>query len=334
MKYRKKWIFKQILIHVSTVGLISLSLALFFLIKPTNVVSAEPQKIAVICVDPKLGEWKKFFNAPRLIHEIKGYSDRGYKVVALKGTADEVLRALLDKNVKAITFVGEGGLRIGTIRHVPTLAGNDAAGWKRKVQLALEKRYYEKGLEQKEAHRRAIKESQNFGLDIVVNYSCWSLADVSIAELFVKPAGVYYGSSVMYSACPLNFPYFLWTDKAQYFLEEYHVQPLQRQRQQRGKETQVFVFDQRILSKEREKLFKEFRRRRVPGAPTAVAGILYPSNGVIRAEIPGLLDCLKQVRDEYMECATSRSDRGNCWHILEDGSRECARKHKARWSWD
>lgn len=119
-------------------------------------------------------------------------------------------------------------------------------------------------------------------------------------------------------------------------VETKNLKPDNGQRIDTFKETQVFVFDQKILSKEREKLFKEFRSRRVPGAPTAVTGILYPGKGVIRAKVPGWLYCIEQVRDDYMNCATSGSDlkNKNCWQILKDGRKKCDRKHKAQWSWE
>jgi len=42
--------------------------------------------------------------------------------------------------------------------------------------------------------------SKNFGFHRVANYSCYSYLDPSIAELFVRPGGEYWGTPVKYNA--------------------------------------------------------------------------------------------------------------------------------------
>jgi hypothetical protein len=48
------------------------------------------------------------------------------------------------------------------------------------------------------------------------------LIDTSIADLFVKPGGLYYGSSLMYTPNPLSYLDTIWGN-AQFFLEKYQV---------------------------------------------------------------------------------------------------------------
>lgn len=193
--------------------------------------SEASDKIAVIAIDPDLmGGVKFYLNSPRILMEINWYKNNGYRIASVQGTVDGITQALLNSNVKTITFVGEGGLRRPDGKPVSCLAGLGAKGWRAKIRMALIQRYRQNNVPLNEAIKRGTKESQNFNLERVVNYSCYSLFDTSIAELFVKPGGTYYGSSVLYSGNPLSFVYFWFTDKMQFILEPYKV-PVVPQRQ-------------------------------------------------------------------------------------------------------
>ena len=180
------------------------------------------EKIAVIAIDPKLDEWTFNLNSPRILDEIGWYRKNGYQIASINGTVDDIAGALLHPNVKALTFVGHGGAVGQDGSQISSLANYAALGWQKKIYWVLRERYRQRGMTDSEAAARARKESENFGLERVVNYSCWSLIDTSIADLFVKPGGLYYGSSLQYTPNPMTYLDAIWGN-AQFFLEEYQV---------------------------------------------------------------------------------------------------------------
>ncbi|HYE65756.1 MAG TPA: hypothetical protein VD966_09235, partial [Pyrinomonadaceae bacterium] len=127
---------------------------------------------------------------------------QGYSVTEEVGSRENILRALLDKEVRAISYFGHNAYE-----DKPTIEDDDAKGWKLKVSGELQRRYSRQGLSPDEAFRRAVAESQNFGLELVRNMSCWSLANTSLAQQFVKPSGRYFGVRSRFSPCrsPMTF---------------------------------------------------------------------------------------------------------------------------------
>lgn len=182
---------------------------------------AVQEKIAVIAIDPKLEKMAFNLNSPRILAEINWYKNNGYRIASVKGDVEGIRRALLDKRVKAITYVGHGDMREGG-KYVSSLAYLSAKSWRSNIQAYLTNKYMQEGLSFEEAKARAERETHNFGLERVVNYSCYSLVDTSIAELFVKPGGTYWGSEYKYTGNPLAFIYFIW-GSASFTLDLYRV---------------------------------------------------------------------------------------------------------------
>ena len=224
MKCREELTVRSIGRGYRTAALILVALTMLALVSGISAQNPASEKIALIAIDPKLEEGVKFYLAsPRILYEINWYKSNGYRISSVEGTVSGITKALLNSNVKAITFVGEGGARRPDGRPVSALAGIDAKTWRASMRMELARRYQRNGVPVDEALARGEKDSENFNLDRVVNYSCYSLVDTSIAELFVKPGGMYYGSTVLYTGNPISFIHFIFTDKAQFLLESYQV---------------------------------------------------------------------------------------------------------------
>lgn len=193
-----------------------------FIVSAIPVRSYTSEKFAVIAIEPKLDAGTFNLNSPRILREISWYRNNGYKIASVPGTVNDIAEVLLNPNVKALTFVGHGGTVRADGSPISSLAKLRAKDWQREIRWTLRERYKQKGMTRSEADTWAKKKSENFGLERVVNYSCWSLIDTSIAELFVKPGGVYYGSSTLYTPNPLSFILTIWGD-TQFFLEEYRI---------------------------------------------------------------------------------------------------------------
>jgi len=179
--------------------------------------------VAYIFVDPRLSDGKRWMNTPRVSKDTHFYRLKGCEVRYAVGTDENILRAILDRDVKAITFIGEGGFGSGRKEgaSASTLGQTLASQWREKVFAALrEQLENERGMSPDQAAREASRMSKNFGLQNVSNYSCYSLVDKSIADLFVRPGGTYWGVPVRYSANILSVTYFLFGD-TDYFLTEY-----------------------------------------------------------------------------------------------------------------
>ncbi len=179
--------------------------------------------VAYIFVDPRLSDGKRWLNTPRVSKETHFYRLKGCEVRYAVGTDENILRAILDRDVKAITFIGEGGFGAGRKEGASesTLGRSLASQWREKVFMALrEQLENERGMSPDRAAQEASRMSKNFGLHNVSNYSCYSLVDKSIGDLFVRPGGTYWGVPVRYSANILSYGYFLVGD-TDYFLTEY-----------------------------------------------------------------------------------------------------------------
>lgn len=177
---------------------------LLFLILIGSSVRAEDEH-AYIFIDPRLGEPKIWANYDRIRANQLNLQDKGYKVHLVKGTTDLILEAILRPNTRAITFFGEGGFGSGRDEGAsePTLATATWQTWRMMMEDALRLKYLDQGMSFEKARTRAYAESFNFGLDIVYNFSCYSLVNTRIGDLFVKPGGVYYGTPHRYN--PIEF---------------------------------------------------------------------------------------------------------------------------------
>ena len=194
----------------------SVMLYLFLLssaIFPHSLSSAE--KIAVVFVSQKFGgdwSWDHIIASPRVAYEINYLRSLGYKVYVNRGNVKIILQALTDPKVRAISYFGHAAY--------PSMEDLDASSWRQKVFQSLFQNYSQQGLLPAEAFQRADSESKNFGLELVRNHSCNSLANTSIAHQFVKAGGFYYGVSGKYVPCPS--PFALFSDVS-FFLDEYKV---------------------------------------------------------------------------------------------------------------
>jgi hypothetical protein len=165
---------------------------------PSRVAAADDgPRLAILFVAPELGSWEEVTLAPRIAVDAEWYMKHGYSVRFGRATPDRIERALLNPQVRAISYFGHGGTG-----RTPTLAGLTAAMWRQRVQLTLQKRLSGQGFSPEQAYQLALKRSQNLGLEVVANHSCHSLADPSLAHQLVAPGGSYYGVSTRYVPCP------------------------------------------------------------------------------------------------------------------------------------
>jgi hypothetical protein len=174
------------------------------------VAGAAPNKRAVIFVSPGMTTFEEAVSQPRMIVEDAYLRSKGYKVEVRIGDKKEILKSLLDGNVQAISYFGHGS---GS-----TMENLDAQGWRDTAKSQLYKRYIQSGLPREQALKKV--EAHNFGKDLVRNFSCFSLADHSLAHTLVKPGGSYFGTPKALVNCPT--PRQLLTDEA-FFLTEYKV---------------------------------------------------------------------------------------------------------------
>lgn len=193
------------------------------------------QKIAYILTDPSLGYMGEYWNTDRYKYERAYYAYNGYQVVEVKATEENLIRAIIDRNVKAITYIGHGGAEDSQGNVLPTLGdshGNyiTATEWKGTIYRELYMQYRRQGISKEESRKKATGRARNFGKERVVNYSCNSLINHDIADQFVKPGGTYYGSKKLYNpkafSESLLYIYTLLTGNnkdSQFFLNEYTV---------------------------------------------------------------------------------------------------------------
>lgn len=174
-------------------------------------------EIAYIFYADNLGRLGEYQTWPRYRYEIYRYTYSGYALRLRPATKKNILEALLDPETRAMTIFAHGGFNRDKVPTVLTSRAND---WRRIVSETLESEYIFEGMSAEEAELKALQESQNFGLDSFTNYSCGSLATYDIANLFVRPGGLYYGVTKSYAPSPFG-P--LWKD-SEVLLTEYRVQ--------------------------------------------------------------------------------------------------------------
>ena len=160
-----------------------------------------PEKWAVMFVDPQMTTHESSLMRVVIEQDRKWYIDLGYQVYEVDANDETISNAILDGRVKSISYYGHGGGKN------PTFGGRDYKSWKGYIFSILMDRYSQK----KDAYDKAVSQSQNFGLHDVVNRSCGSLQNTSLADLFVSQGDSYYGCEAKYYGFfPLS-----------YFSEEY-----------------------------------------------------------------------------------------------------------------
>ena len=203
------------------------TLAIFLLSLVTGVPSVQsivrdaPENWAIMFLDPNLritSVWTLQENAamsPPMARDRLWFEAQGYTVFVEYGDEETMIRALLDPRVKSISYYGHGG---GT---VPKFGGRDATSWKNKIYQIYLRQYLSQGYSQSEAFRLAKEQTRNFGLQDVINRSCGSLVNTSIADLFVAPGKSYYGVTAGFYF-PCN-PFTCLSDKSDCTVTKYVV---------------------------------------------------------------------------------------------------------------
>lgn len=158
-------------------------IVIFFLCLTATILHAK--KFAVIVTDPKLGSFGKYWNTDRYNYERAYFSSNGYQVFEMDATEENLIKIIIDPNVKAITYVGHGGADDNQGNTQPTLAGYTAKEWQEIIFRKLYLQYRHRKISIEEARKRVRARVKNFGKDRVVNYSCNSLINNNIADQFV-----------------------------------------------------------------------------------------------------------------------------------------------------
>lgn len=157
-------------------------------------------KKAIIYVDANLSDAERNSIIDHQLKEEDYYKSLGYQVEVVR--TSDFHKAVLDdlwNGMSAMSFFGHGGDEYTSYlppNKTPTIGVNTGKEWQRDVNNDMFNRYQKDlNLSPEEASRRAKADSQNFGLDIMRNYSCFAANDNSIAKVFVKPGGLYFGAA-------------------------------------------------------------------------------------------------------------------------------------------
>lgn len=154
-----------------------------------------------IFVDPELGDRDQLFRTPLVADIVGRYEQKGYEVAKRSGTVETILHMLICGDMKEMIFIGRNpldSLPETSIRR-PTLAGLTRQAWEEAISKAFETELTANEMPPDQAREIAAVKSRNLGIDAVYNYSSNSLANTTIADLFVRPEGKYYGSLMKYS---------------------------------------------------------------------------------------------------------------------------------------
>jgi len=139
--------------------LCSTVLCLSFLAFPAFLPSpANAARIAVIVLSPQLGPWDRLTSTPRVTAEIYYLEYLGYKVYIMRGSVDNILLALAEPQVRAISYFGHAAY--------PSMENLDANSWRFKAFQFLQGQYIKQGLSQNDAYQWAGAESQNGHMDV------------------------------------------------------------------------------------------------------------------------------------------------------------------------
>jgi hypothetical protein len=180
---------------------------------------AEPARRAVIFLDEQVTEYERMFQSPRILLEKAYYEDLGYEVTLWRASDGDIVQALLNPAIAAVSFFGHGYDPTAP-EATSSMLFVDANGWSDRIFSALRQGYIDAGMSGQAATARARDESKNVKLDVLRNHSCASLVDTRLAEALVRPGGSYFGVRGLYAPCPT--PMQLIQDVS-FLLEEYVV---------------------------------------------------------------------------------------------------------------
>lgn len=167
------------------------------------------RKRAYIIVDPSMSTWEKI---------LMGIFSKAWIKVALKKAGYEVIEtqsveeALFHPHTGAVVFFGHGS---SEEVQTATFGGYTVQGLRR---LRYNRKYAEcqSKMSDQEAQRKAVEAmEENFGIPLVINQSCYSLGgkgrpmDTQVADILVKPGGLYFGRQGKVRAFSLLTPYSL-----------------------------------------------------------------------------------------------------------------------------
>lgn len=151
-------------------------------------------KRAVVYVSPGISKTQKLMTKKVVDDEMAYLLSLGYQVTVKEGTTQAIVEDIY-QGVSAIAFFGHGGFKDETGNRHPTIASLDSQTWKKTIKERFTSGYMQdENLSFKEAALKAEARSENFGLDLVRNFSCFGLYDHSLAYRFVKPGGYYHGA--------------------------------------------------------------------------------------------------------------------------------------------
>jgi len=158
-------------------------------------------KQAVIFLDDNVTDWERMFQSPRILYEKSWYEDQGYTVTLRRAADREIVAAVMNPDVGAVSFFGHGYDPTAP-EATSSMMFIDASGWSNRIFRALRQKYIDEGLSGSAATAKARKERDGIKLDTLRVHACSSLVDTKLAMALVRPGGSYYGVSGLYAPCP------------------------------------------------------------------------------------------------------------------------------------
>jgi hypothetical protein len=199
----------------------------------TSAAADAPPKVAYLFLSQHLTGSIRDDAIQRRIKEHAWFREQGYEPVDRNATDKEITDALWD-GAPAIAFFGHGGSTDATGGPAPTFDSMDAAAWKSALKQDFLVRYLDtKRYTLEEAQRLADQRLQNLGLEVFKNFACYSSSNLSIAQLFVKPGGRYFGTRrvridgdpvLCAAACMCSFGYYRFS-LTEYRMPDDHIKP-------------------------------------------------------------------------------------------------------------
>lgn len=151
-----------------------------------------PARTAILYISPDLTGSDKTNAEDRAAQEADALRKQGYKVVEKPAHEQDILDDLWN-GVEAVAFFGHGGTDTSG-NATSTFAGRTAEGWKASIFSDFRLRYVKQGMTLEDAERKTNARLARLGIKLMRNFSCRSLHDRKIADLFVDRGGRYYGA--------------------------------------------------------------------------------------------------------------------------------------------
>jgi len=200
-------------IFLQYVAIVLFWIFFFFLLLGLNASYTGDAKTAVIFIHPDM-HWRE--KAPVWIRahvELLVLYRMGYRgYIVSNAREDKIAEFIMDGKISALSYFGH--------EHSPKIARLYADGWRSMMYDLYYAKYKNLGIAEKDAHGAATQQSKNFGLDLVRNHSCFSLKYTSLAKLFVRSGGIYYGAREYYTADPF---FQALQEDTDFLLEKYQV---------------------------------------------------------------------------------------------------------------